>query len=83
MRILRPIVFVFALACAAARGAPVEVRDDYGKTLQLAAPAQRIVSLATHLTELLFAAGAGAQVVGVSDFSDYPAAARALPRGSR
>jgi len=80
MPILRLIVFVFALACTGARGAPVEVRDDYGKTLQLAAPAQRIVSLAPHLTELLFAAGAGAQVVGVSDFSDYPAAAGALPR---
>lgn len=40
----------------------------------------RIVSLAPHITELLFAAGAGAQVVGATEFSDYPAAARGLPR---
>lgn len=45
-----------------------------------AAPAERIVSLAPHATELLFAAGAGAKVVGVSEYSDYPEAARRLPR---
>jgi len=40
----------------------------------------RIVSLAPHLTELLFAAGAGPRLVGASEWSDHPAAARALPR---
>jgi len=40
----------------------------------------RIVSLAPHITELLFAAGAGAQVVGATEYSDFPAEARALPR---
>lgn len=44
------------------------------------APAPRIVSLSPHITELLFAAGAGARVVGVDDASDYPPAARNLPR---
>ena len=42
-------------------------------------PAQRIVSLAPHLTELAFAAGAGAQLVGVVSYSDFPPAARSLP----
>jgi vitamin B12 transport system substrate-binding protein len=42
-------------------------------------PAQRIVALAPHITEMLFAIGAGANVVAVSDYSDYPAAAKALP----
>ncbi|WP_459871610.1 cobalamin-binding protein [Endothiovibrio diazotrophicus] len=46
----------------------------------VAAPAQRIVSLAPHITELLFAAGAGTKVVGAVDYSDYPEAARAVPR---
>lgn len=50
----------------------------------LAAPAaakpQRIISLAPHITELLYAVGAGEQVVAVSDYSDYPSAALALPR---
>jgi iron complex transport system substrate-binding protein len=45
----------------------------------LAAPAQRIVSLAPHATELLFAAGAGKQVVGVSEYSDFPAATKLIP----
>ena len=57
-----------------------QVTDDAGRTVVLARPAKRIVSLAPHATELLFAAGAGDRVVGVSARSDYPPAARALPR---
>lgn len=45
----------------------------------LAEPAQRIISLAPHITELLFAIGAGDQVIAVDDASDYPAVARQLP----
>ena len=41
---------------------------------------ERIVSVAPNLTELLFAVGAADQVVGVSEYSDYPEAARSLPR---
>ncbi|HPM69194.1 MAG TPA: ABC transporter substrate-binding protein, partial [Piscinibacter sp.] len=67
------------LACLPVHAA-VQVKDDAGTTITLARPAQRIVSLAPHLTELLFAAGAGAQVVGVGAYSDFPAAAKALPR---
>jgi iron complex transport system substrate-binding protein len=55
------------------------VVDDVGATLSFARPAQRIVSLAPHVTELLFAAGAGQKVVGVLKGSDYPPAATALP----
>lgn len=40
---------------------------------------ERIVTLAPNLTELVFAAGAGARLVGVSAYSDYPPAARQLP----
>lgn len=40
----------------------------------------RIISLAPSLTEIAYAAGAGAQLVGVVEFSDYPAAAKAVPR---
>ena len=39
----------------------------------------RIATLAPHLTELVFAAGAGHKLVGVSAYSDYPAAALELP----
>lgn len=59
---------------------PLRLRDDEGHELLLAQPARRIVSVAPHLTELLFAAGAGERVVGVDAWSDYPAAAQRLPR---
>lgn len=42
-------------------------------------PARRIVSLAPHLTELVFAAGGGSRLVGVGRYSDYPPQARGLP----
>jgi iron complex transport system substrate-binding protein len=45
-----------------------------------AAPVPRIVSLAPHLTEIAYAAGAGAALVGTVEYSDYPEAARSLPR---
>ncbi len=43
-------------------------------------PRPRIVALAPHLTELVYAAGAGDLLVGVVEYSDYPEAARTLPR---
>ena len=52
--------------------AAVQVVDDAGVTVTLAAPAARIVSLAPHATELLYAAGAGERVVGVLATSDWP-----------
>jgi iron complex transport system substrate-binding protein len=45
-----------------------------------AAGAPRIISLSPHITELLFAAGAGDSVVGVDDSSDYPAAVAGVAR---
>jgi iron complex transport system substrate-binding protein len=54
--------------------------DSDGRRVTLAQPAQRIVSLAPHVTEQLFAAGAGAKVVAASDYSDYPEEAKRLPR---
>jgi iron complex transport system substrate-binding protein len=66
-------------APAAVSAAPVTVQDDARHTVTLPQPAHRIVSLAPHATELLFAAGAGGYVVGASDYSDYPPAAKQLP----
>jgi iron complex transport system substrate-binding protein len=60
--------------------APVEAIDDAGTTVRLPAPARRIVSVAPHLTELLFSAGAGDRVVGAVAYSDHPEAARRIPR---
>ncbi len=73
---------LFVMLAAAPVCAEIVVTDDAGQVVRLRAPAQRIVSLAPHVTELLFAAGAGVRVVGVSAFSDYPEAARHLPQVS-
>src|SRR5688572_28830099 len=69
------------LALAATTGwAAVSALDSEGRRISLERPAQRIVSLAPHATERLFAAGAGAKLVAVSEYSDYPEAATRLPR---
>lgn len=74
------MLMAFLCVSQAGQAAPIEVRDDAGNTVTLSAPAQRIVTLAPHATELVFAAGAGARIVGTVDYSDYPAAAKAIPR---
>jgi len=58
---------------------PLSVSDATGRTVSLAAPAQRIVSLLPSFTELLFAIGAGDHLVGRTAWCDYPPAARAVP----
>ncbi len=55
---------------------PVSLTDGDGRTVTLSLPAQRVVSLAPSNTEVLFAVGAAAQMVGRDSFSDYPAAAK-------
>lgn len=78
---IRRLVLLSCLLLAApVQAAAIRMVDDAGRTLELERPPQRIVSLTPHLTELLFAAGAGAQVVGVDSASDYPEAAKMLPR---
>src|SRR5687768_12844812 len=58
----------------------VSAVDSDGRRITLKATAQRIVSLAPHVTEQLYAAGAGAKLVGASEYSDYPEEAKRLPR---
>ena len=55
------------------------VVDDVGRTVALERPATRIVSLAPHITENLFAAGIGHRVIGAVNYSDYPEEARRIP----
>ena len=55
-------------------------QDHDRRAPRLIEPAQRVVSLSPHLTELLFAIGAGEQIVGAMAYSDYPPAARRIPR---
>jgi iron complex transport system substrate-binding protein len=64
---------------AAATSTAIRSTDGLGNTVTLAAPARRVVSLAPSNTELLFAVGAGDQVVARDDFSDYPSESKSLP----
>lgn len=62
-------------AITQAEGFPLTLEDGLGHSLTLEAPAHRIVSLAPSNTEILFAIGAGNQLIGRDAFSDYPAEA--------
>lgn len=63
-----------------AAGDSVTVVDDLHRAVVLRAPAVRIVSLAPSITETLFALGAGESVVGVTDYCNYPEAAKGKQR---
>jgi len=73
------LVFVVA-TFAAAEAAALTVVDDAGHRFVIERPPQRIVTLAPSLTELVFAAGGGASLVGTSALSDFPPAARKIAR---
>ncbi len=70
-------------ACAGPKAAPtpqpVNLIDGLGHSITLASPARRVVSIAPSNTEILYAIGAGSQVVGRDEFSDFPAEAKNLP----
>ncbi len=64
--------------CVAA--ASVSVTDYTGHTVELAHPAKRIVALTPHIVENLFTAGLSGRLVGAVDHSNYPPAAKKIPR---
>jgi len=77
MRTFVALLLLFALAAA---NADILVRDDGGAQVRLPAPARRVVSLAPHITEDMFAIGAGDRLVGTVEFSNYPEAAKSVRR---
>lgn len=78
---VRAIVWlVLVLASSTqARACPLPITAASGTTLCLEQPAQRIISLAPHVTEMLYAIGAQDALVGVIAHSDHPPAAQDLP----
>jgi len=79
--VIRNLSALLALLChAIVSWASIDLRDDSGRELHLARPAQRIITLSPHATELLYAAGAGTTLIATVEFSDFPPAARRLPR---
>ncbi|MGM0672807.1 cobalamin-binding protein [Thioalkalivibrio sp.] len=85
MRLTRPIghlvLLVTTCLCGTtALAGSVSVTDDDDREVQLDQPAERIISLAPHITEVLFAVGAGDKLVGVTQHSDFPPEAETIPR---
>jgi iron complex transport system substrate-binding protein len=73
------LALALVLCVAQVASAEVSVVDDTGVRITLAHPARRVISMAPHVTELLFAAGGGKRIVGAMNYSDYPAEARSIP----
>ena len=69
-----------AMLLSGLAAAEVSVVDDTGATIRLAQPARLIVTLAPHLAETLFAAGAGEKLVGAVEYSDFPEAAKKVAK---
>lgn len=80
-RQLSRLMAILALPLAIATTAQAEVcaTDDRGEEVCLDKPAEHIITLSPGATELVWAAGAGDDVVGVVNYSDYPEAAQELP----
>ena len=73
------IIFILIALCTSINANEIVVVDDWQRKISLDAPARRIITLAPHLTELVYSAGADEYLLGVSEHSDYPPQALALP----
>jgi iron complex transport system substrate-binding protein len=73
-------VLLAAVFCSLSLAAEISVEDDFGNTVVLEQPAQRIISLAPNITEVLFHIGAGEQIVGADEYSNYPEQAKQIMR---
>lgn len=73
----------FLLSVCIQAGTPateISVTDDTGAYVTLRAPAARVISLAPHLTELMFTLGAGAQIIATVQSADFPEAALGMTK---
>ncbi len=70
------ILLLFSIHCFAG----IRLPQADGSSLELNAPAKRLVTLSPHLAELVFAAGAGNKLIATVEYSEYPQAAAKLPR---
>ena len=79
---MRRFLFVLGLVACGILFADGEITLEQadGSELLLPAPATRVITLSPHLTELVFAAGAGDRLIATVEFSDYPESARDVPR---
>lgn len=83
IRLCAAVPAVATLLLAMPAGASITVTDDSGRTVMVVQPARRVVALAPHITEQLYAIGAGERIVGTTDHADHPPAAQQIPRVAR
>lgn len=77
----RPIFLLTAALCfCLPASAEILVKDATGREVRLKSPAKRVVTLAPHAAESLFAIGAGNTLVGTVEYSDFPPEAKGVPR---
>jgi iron complex transport system substrate-binding protein len=77
--LLTSILLVGCQSVNSAKAVTIEYTDGMGRTINLPSKPLKIISLAPSNTEILYAIGAGEQMVGRDEFSDYPAEALDLP----
>ena len=76
-RFLITLCLISSLVPFSARA--ISVIDDAGREIHLKSEAKRIITLAPHIVEQLFAIGSGDRIVGTVNYSDYPEAAKTIP----
>jgi iron complex transport system substrate-binding protein len=74
------LVSALLVCCPGSWAGEIILGQADGSTLLLTAPATRIITLSPHLAELVFAAGASDRLIATVEYSDYPEAAKNLPR---
>jgi iron complex transport system substrate-binding protein len=77
---LRYLALLLALIVSAPVASDISVQDDLNREVRLSAPAQRIVTLSPHATEMLLAIGAENRLVAVAQFFDYPQSMQDIPK---
>jgi len=78
--VLLMVTLLFLATACIPEPLPGTFIDDLGRTVEIEKVPQRIISLAPSNTEILFALGLGDKVVGVTEFCNYPEAAKAKPK---
>lgn len=81
MRQIKQILLTLGLVlCLTGPALGLELHDQAGRLVKVPAKVQRIVALAPSITEIIYALGQEKKLVGVTQYSDYPEAAKDLPK---